>query len=374
MSKLKVISFVGTRPEIIRLVCVLKELDRNFNHVFVATGQSFDKEMYDIFFSDFELRKPDYFLGVKSDTIGGQIANILSKGEEVLIEEKPDALLVLGDTNSALITIIAKRHKIPIFHMEAGNRCFDENVPEEINRKIVDHISDINLPYTEHSRRYLINEGIHPGSVYVTGSPLAEVYSVYKNKINESKILEKLKLKNSDYFLASFHREENVTTKNSLNNIIEAINSLADIYQKRIIVSTHPRTKKILKENKIKVNKKIEFLKPFGYLDYMKLQKESICVISDSGTIQEESAIVGFPAVQIRTSSERPEAFDAGTIILAGNTKEQIVPAVEMSINHFKRKIRFNIPKEYKNDNVAVKVSRLIMGLSIIIKNNKYNN
>lgn len=371
-DKLKVITIFGTRPEIIRLSRVFARLDQYTNHIMVHTGQSYDYELNKIFFDDLQIRKPDYFLEVKAESVGKQIANIISKSEEVLRKEKPDAVAILGDTNSVLASIVAKRMKIPIFHMEAGNRCFDENVPEEINRRIVDHISDINFPYSENARRYLMREGIHPGSIFVTGSPMAEVLQHYGRKINGSKILKKLNLKNKGYFVASIHREENVDMEKSFSALIDSLNAVASAYKMPIIVSTHPRTANKLKEYDLKIDRLINFHKPLGYFDYVNLQKNAFCVLSDSGTIPEESSILGFCAVQIRNNSERPEAYDEGVLILSGLDKNIILQAIEVVTKQAKEGIEFEIPKDYKNTNFSCKVLRHIIGLTKIIAKRKF--
>jgi len=368
---LKVMTIFGTRPEIIRLSCVFSKLDQYLNHIMVHTGQSYDYEMNKIFFENLNIRKPDYFLGVKADSLGSQIANIISKSEKVFKQEKPDALLVLGDTNSSLASICAKRMKIPIFHMEAGNRCFDDNVPEETNRKILDHISDINLPYSENARLYLIKEGIHPGKIYVTGSPIAEVLEHYKTGINQSKILTKLNLSKSKYFVASIHREENVDDEESFKKLIISFDAIAKEYKLPILFSTHPRTAKHISSYKLKVSKLINFHKPFGYFDYICLQKNAFCVLSDSGTILEESSLLQFPAIQVRSSSERPEAFDEGVSILSGIDKGIILQSIEIVTKQFLLKERFNIPKNYRDINVSSKVLRLIVGLTKIVQSNR---
>jgi len=368
--KLKVIVVMGTRPEIIRLSRVLCKLDKFVDLVSVYTGQNFSKELSDIFFDDLELRKPDYLLKVKSETVGEQIGNIITQTEKVMIKEKPEALLVLGDTNSALSSIVAKRMKIPIFHMEAGNRCFDEDVPEEINRRIVDHISDFNLAYTEHSRRYLMQEGIHGGSIFVTGSPMAEVLDFYKEKIESANILEKLNLEPKKYFVVSTHREENVDNPIRLKKLMDTLNKLAEIYSLPVVVSLHPRTKNRLDNLNIELSSLIRFNKPFGYFDYVCLQKNACCTLSDSGTIQEESAILNFPAVQIRVSSERPEAFDTGSIILTGLHPENILRAIEVTIAEQKNGLKSRLPFDYHDTNVSSKVLKLILGLANI-RNNK---
>jgi UDP-N-acetylglucosamine 2-epimerase (non-hydrolysing) len=358
----------GTRPEIIRLSRIFAKLDKYVNHIMVHTGQSYDYEMNEIFFEQMKIRKPDYFLEVKAETLGEQIANIIAKSEKILKKEMPDAVLILGDTNSALAAIITKRMKIPIFHMEAGNRCFDENVSEEVNRKIVDHISDINLPYSENARLYLIQEGIHPGTIYVTGSPMAEVLNFFGKAIDNSEILKQLKLTKNKYFVVSLHREENVEKKESLTGLIDALNVVAETYKMPIIMSTHPRTASRLKEYNFEINELINFHKPFGFLDFVKLERNAFCVLSDSGTIQEESSILGFPAIQVRNSSERPEAFDEGVLILSGLDKDIILQAIEIITKQFSAGEKFNIPRNYQDTNVSSKVLRLIVGLTKIVK------
>lgn len=361
----------GTRPEIIRLSRVFAKLDEHIQHVMVHTGQSYDYEMNEVFFKDLGIRKPDYFLEVKAETLGGQIANIIAKSEEVLKKESPDAVLVLGDTNSALASIIAKRMKIPIFHMEAGNRCFDENVPEEINRRIVDHISDINLPYSENARLYLMREGIHPGTIFVTGSPMAEVLDYYQKSIAQSGILKELSLEPKKYFAVSIHREENVENRESLAKLMATLTAIADYYKIPIAVSTHPRTAARLKEFKFDEHPLIHFHKPFGYFDYIQLQKNALCVLSDSGTIPEEAAILGFPALQVRESSERPEALDEGVIILSGLDKDTVLHSIEIATKQYAKGEKFNAPRNYRDTNVSSKVLRLIIGLTKIIKKHR---
>lgn len=369
-KKLKIMTILGTRPEIIRLACILPKMDQYFDHIIVFTNQSYSPELSTIFFKDFKLRQPDYTLTVKADTLGGQIANIISQTEEVMLKEKPDGLLILGDTNSALSAIIAKRIKIPIFHMEAGNRSFDEGVPEEINRKIVDHISDFNLPYTEHSRRYLIREGIHPGTIYTTGSPLAEVFSNFRDQIEASNVLSDLNLEHKKYFVVSTHREENVDNPENLKELFGSINTIVEEYNLPAIVSLHPRTRQRLAEIDLNVSPKIIFHEPLGFFDYNKLQKEALCVISDSGTIQEESTILGFNAIQIRVSSERPEAFDTGSIILTGFNKDTLINAVNLTIQENSKEIA-QIPEAYQDTNVSTKVAKLVLGLVSIRKYHK---
>ncbi|NUU95820.1 UDP-N-acetylglucosamine 2-epimerase [Marinitoga sp. 1135] len=367
MEKLKVMTIVGTRPEIIRLSEVIKACDKYFNHILVHTGQNWDYTLNQIFFEDLGLREPDYYLNSVGEHLGETIGNIIAKSYKVLLKEKPDALLILGDTNSALSAISAKRLKIPIFHMEAGNRCFDQNVPEEINRKIVDHIADINLPYTEHSRRYLLSEGFRKEHIFVTGSPMTEV--LYKNmdKIENSKVLEKLGLEKEKYILVSAHREENIDNEKNFFSLMNALNNIAEKYQLPIIYSTHPRSWKRIEERNFKFHPLIRQLKPFGFFDYNKLQKNAFCVLSDSGTLSEESAILEFPAVLIRTSTERPEVLDKGTIVIGGITEKDIVQAVELTRSMWENNEKTIRANDYFDDNVSVKVVKIIQSYTKII-------
>lgn len=365
---MKVATIVGTRPEIIRLAQIIKKCDDLFDHTLIHTGQNYDYTLNKIFFDDLELREPDYYLSVVGDTLGQTIGNVISKSFEVLSIIKPDALLVLGDTNSVLCTIGAKRLKIPIFHMEAGNRCFDQNVPEEINRKISDHISDINLAYTEHSRRYLLAEGFRKDHVFVTGSPLNEVLMKYSNSIAKSTILNRLRLEEKNYFVVSAHREENIDLNNNFDILVDALNNVAQTYKKRIVFSTHPRTRNRILKNKISFHDKIELIEPLGFFDYVRLQKSAFCVLSDSGTISEESAMMGFPAVSIRTSTERPEAVDAGTIVLGGITKKEILGAINVCIETFDLNA-IKLPSEYLVKDVSSRVTRLIQSYTSIVDN-----
>jgi len=367
-QKLKIMTILGTRPEIIRLSRVLPKMDRHFDHKIVFTKQSYDWELSDIFFKELKLRKPDFILDVKAETLGGQIANIIRDSEKILIREKPDAVLILGDTNSSLSAINAKRMHIPIFHMEAGNRSFDWDVPEEVNRRIVDHISDYNLCYTEHARTYLLREGIEPRNIFVTGSPLSEVFDYFKRDIESSKILEELGLEGKKYFLVSTHREENVDNEKRLKELFSSFEAILEEYGLPVLVSLHPRTKKRLEERKIKLSPKIILSKPLGYLAYCKLQKNAYCTLSDSGTVQEESAILDFPAIQIRVSTERPEAFDKGTIILTGFNKDSILNAIDLTVSVRNDGEKTVIPEDYKDLNVSTKVTKLIMGLTSIAK------
>ena len=367
-KKLKIMTILGTRPEIIRLSRILPKMDRFFDHTIVFTKQSYDFELSDIFFRGLKLRKPDFILDVKSETLGGQIANIIKDSEKIINKVSPDAVLILGDTNSSLSAINAKRIHIPIFHMEAGNRSFDWDVPEEVNRRIVDHISDYNLCYTKHAKTYLLREGIEPKNIFVTGSPLSEVFDYFRKDIDSSKVLEDLKLDPKKYFLVSTHREENVDNENRLEELFNSFEGLVEKYNFPVLVSLHPRTKKRLEEQKIKVGPKIILSKPLGYIDYCKLQKNAYCTLSDSGTVQEESAILDFPAIQIRVSTERPEAFDKGTIILTGFNKDSILNAIDLTVSVRNDGEKTVMPEDYKDLNVSTKVVKLIMGLSGIAK------
>jgi UDP-N-acetylglucosamine 2-epimerase (non-hydrolysing) len=328
---LKVMTIIGTRPEIVKLSRVMEELDKYTKHLIVHTGQNFDYELNEIFFRELHIRKPDYFLNAVGKNAAETIANVIQKSDELIEDVKPDALLLYGDTNSCLSVISAKRKKIPIFHMEAGNRCFDQRVPEEINRKIVDHLSDINMPLSEHARRYLIAEGMRAETVIKIGSPMKEVLLYYKEQIEKSEVLEKENLKKGEYFIVSTHREENVDSEKNFSNLLHSLDVIVEKYHKKIIVSTHPRTRKKLETiDFIHSNPMIEFMKPFGFLDYIKLQLCSFCVISDSGTITEESSILHFPAITIRQTHERPEGMDEGTLIMTGLDQERILDAIEV--------------------------------------------
>jgi len=365
-NRLKLATIIGTRPEIIRLSEIIKKSDSLFNHILIHTGQNYDYTLNEIFFDELGLRKPDYFLGVVGAHLGETIGNVIAKSYEVLSFEKPDAVLVLGDTNSVLSTIAAKRLKIPIFHMEAGNRCFDQNVPEEINRKLSDHISDINLTYTEHSRRYLLSEGFKKDHVFVTGSPLFEVLEKNKKSIHDSKILETLNLKKNKYFLVSAHREENLELGNHFTELVESLNSVAETYKIPVIFSTHPRTKKNIADKNITFHPMIKNLPPFGFFDYVNLQLNAYCVLSDSGTISEESAMMNFPAISLRTSTERPEAIDSGTIVLGGIKRDEVLNAIELCMATFERD-EYSLPFEYQVGNVSNRVVRLIQSYTRIV-------
>ena len=374
MKKTKIITIVGTRPEIIKLSRVINQLEKFSNHILVHTGQNFDYELNEIFFKDLDIKKPDYFLDCVGSSTSETIGNIIAKSDKVFEEENPDAVLLYGDTNSCLSVISAKRRQIPIFHMEAGNRCFDERVPEEINRKIVDHLSDINLPLTDHARNYLITEGLDPNKIFKIGSCMKEILNFYSEKINSSEILKNLKLKSKEFFLVSIHREENVDYYDNLISFIESLNEVVKIYGKQIIISTHPRTRNRLKdiENKLNINKKIKFIKPVGFFDYINLQKKSICVISDSGTISEESSILKFPAIMIRKAHERPEAMDEGTVIMSGLQKNRIIESINITLESFKSGYIPNTVFDYDIDNVSVKVVKIIFSYIDYINSNTW--
>jgi|TARA_Y100000385_G_C13097014_1_gene641997 UDP-N-acetylglucosamine 2-epimerase len=360
---MKVITILGTRPEIIRLSLTMKLLDKYVNHIMIHTGQNYDYELNEVFFKDLKVRKPDYFLNVNTKSLGNIYGDTLIKCEEILKQENPDAVLILGDTNSSIAGIIAKRLQIPIYHAEAGNRSFDQNVPEEINRKIIDHIADFNIVYTERSRQHLISEGYPHRKIYLSGSPIKEIFTNYQDKLKESKILGKLNLSSGNYFLASIHRQENVDFKENLINIIEILNAVAEKFNVKIIVSTHPRTKERLNAlQNIEIDKRVEFLKPFGFFDYLTLQIKSKAVISDSGTISEESAILDFPAITLRKSMERPEAIDAGSIILTGLDKETVLTSLDVAIAQNNIDLAKSIPKEYEIKNTSWRILKLILG------------
>jgi len=371
MNKMKVVTVLGTRPEIIRLSAVIKACDKYFEHILVHTGQNWDYTLNEIFFKDLELRKPDFYLDAVGENLGETIGNIIAKSFKLFGEVKPDALLILGDTNSALSVIAAKRLKIPIFHMEAGNRCFDQNVPEEINRKIVDHISDINLPYTEHSRRYLLSEGIRKEYIFVTGSPMPEVLNNCSDSIKGSNVLTELKLEKGKYILVSAHREENIDIEDNFMDLVDSLNSVAEEFKIPIIYSTHPRSWKRIEEKKIKFNPLVKKLKPFGFIDFNKLQQNAFCVLSDSGTLSEESAILNFPAVLIRTSTERPEVLDKGSIIIGGIKSDEVIQSVYSVVEMFGAMDNRNIlPVDYQDTNVSMKVVKIIQSYTKIVNRN----
>lgn len=361
---MKVLTLVGTRPELIKLSEIIKKLDKYTDHVFVHTGQNYDYELNEIFYGDLELRKPDYYLDVVGDSLGATIGNVISKAEQVLIKEKPDAVVILGDTNSALAGIIAKRMKIPLFHLEAGNRCFDDNVPEEQNRRILDHISDINMVYTENSRRYLLDEGVAKERIFIMGSPMQEIFNRYLDKINDSPILLEQNLEKGQYFLVSIHRDENTEIKSNLDTLIDTLNTIADQYEIPLIVSCHPRLRKKIEGRETRKN--IRLCKPFGFFDYVKLQLHATCVISDSGTISEESSLLGFPAITVRNTIERPEAIDTGSILMTGVYKENILRCIQIAIESENA----HIPYDYDLDNCSERVIKVILGFTPYV--NKY--
>jgi UDP-N-acetylglucosamine 2-epimerase (non-hydrolysing) len=358
---LKIMIVVGTRPEVIKLSRVIVEIEKNMKLVLVHTGQNYDYELNQIFFEQLEIRKPDYFLNSVGNNTAETIGNIISKSDEVFDKEKPDAILIYGDTNSCLCVISAKRRKIPIFHMEAGNRCFDQRVPEELNRKIVDHLSDINLPLTEHARKYLLDEGIKPETIIKTGSCMKEVLTYYKNKIDQSDILHKLNISEKSFFVCSIHREENVDDLENFNNLIDSLNEIAMTFNKKVIFSTHPRTmNKIQSLSDKSLNPLIEIMKPLGLFDYIKLQMNAFCVISDSGTITEESSILSFPAITLRQAHERPEGMDEGTLIMSGLHKVNVIDSIKIVTAQFNRGIIPRIISDYNVDNVSNKIVKIV--------------
>ena len=366
---MKVMTILGTRPEIIRLAAIIKRLDKHCDHVLVHTGQNYDRNLNAVFFEELDLRQPDYVLETKSDTLQGQIAKIIEKTGDVMDIEKPDAIVILGDTNSGLSAICAKRKKIPIFHIEAGDRSFDNDVPEELNRRIVDHASDVNLAYTEHSRRNLLREGLHPRNVMVVGSPVCEVYETMRKKFSESTILTELEIKPRNFFAASIHREENVDKGGALNTLVDTLNGLAEAYECPIIVSTHPRTRRRLEQLRLleRSNPLINWHEPFGLVDFIRLQMEARCVISDSGTIHEDSAILGFPAIAIRKSTEKQESLEAGHCPITGLNKEDVLRTVKLVIEDAIDISRSPAPEAYLQREVSKKIVRIILGMRRVI-------
>jgi UDP-N-acetylglucosamine 2-epimerase len=367
---MKVITILGTRPEIIRLSLTMKLLDKYVDHKIIHTGQNYDYELNEVFYKDLELRKPDYFLNINTKSLGNVYGDTLVKSEEILIMEKPDAVLILGDTNSSIAGIIVKRLQIPLYHVEAGNRSFDQNVPEEINRKIIDHIADFNIVYTERSRQHLIAEGYPHRKIYLCGSPINEIFNTYKIHLGKTNILSKLKIKPKEFFLVSIHRQENVDVQENLQSILEILNAIADKYDKKIIVSTHPRTKDRLdKLNATQIDERINFLKPFGFFDYLNLQKNALTVISDSGTISEESSILNFPAITIRKSMERPESIDTGSIILTGLDKEVVLKSIDVVMDQHNNIPANSSPIEYQVTNTSWRILKLILGTANLSNN-----
>ena len=362
MQRLKVMTILGTRPEIIRLARVMARLDDFTDHVIVHTGQNWDYELNEVFFEDLGVRKPDHFLGTGGGSLGETLGAILTQSEKVLATEKPDAVVILGDTNSAISAIMARRMKVPVYHMEAGNRSFDRNVPEETNRKLVDHISDFNLVYTEHARRHLLSEGIQHRRIYLTGSPMREVLGHYRERIEASDVLTRLDLKPRGYFIASLHREENVDRQDRLEALVGALNALADTHDMPVILSTHPRTRKRLEAFGMELDGRIQDLKPFGFHDYNHLQMNAFCAISDSGTIAEEASILGFPAITPRDAIERPEGMDTGCIIVTGLNRDTILSGVDAATRLFAERGGPELPADYAITNTSERVLNLVLG------------
>lgn len=367
MKKLKLMTIIGTRPEIIRLSAVIKCADKYFDHILVHTGQNWDYTLNQVFFEDLGLREPNYYLDSVGKDLGETMGNIIAKSYDAIAKEKPDALLCLGDTNSALAAISAKRLKVPIFHMEAGNRCWDWNVSEMINRKIVDHIADINLPYTEHSRRYLLNEGIDGKTIFVTGSPMREVLRDHMNEIEKSDVLNRLNLSEKKYILISAHREENIDNEDNFMSLMNSINAIAEKYQMPVIYSMHPRSKKFVEQRNFQFHPLVQSMKPFGFNDYNKLQMNAYCVLSDSGTLSEESAMLQFPGVLIRTSTERPEVLDKGSVVVGGITSITMEQSLELAVNMYENQEEVVMAEDYADTNVSVKVVKIIQSYTDIV-------
>ena len=360
---LKVMTIVGTRPELIKMSRVIAEFDQHTQHILVHTGQNYDYELNQLFFEDLGIRKPDYFLEAVGDNAAQTIARVIEKSDAVMEKEMPDAIMLYGDTNSCLAVLAAKRRKIPVFHMEAGNRCFDQRVPEELNRKVLDHLSDINLVLTEHARRYLIAEGIPPETIIKTGSHMREVLDFYMPKIRKSDVIARMGLEAGKFFIVSAHREENIDSPENMLNMVETLNALAEVYGYPIIISTHPRTKKRLDAMELgQLNPLIQFLKPFGFCDYIKLQMESLCVVSDSGTITEEASLLNLPAITIRNAHERPEGMDVGTLIMSGLKKERVLDAVQVIVvQHDKDKPVMYPVQDYEAGPVSKQLLRVVL-------------
>jgi UDP-N-acetylglucosamine 2-epimerase len=367
MKKIKLMTILGTRPEIIKMSEIIKKSDLYFDHVLVHTGQNYDYTLNNVFFKDLGLRHPDYYLGVVGDNLGQTMGNVISKAYELMADVKPDAIIVLGDTNSCLSVISAKRLKIPVFHMEAGNRCKDENLPEEVIRRIVDVTSDINLCYSEHARRYILNSGVKPEYTYVVGSPMAEVLKVHARAIDDSNILNELELKPKEYILLSSHREENIDIEANFYSLMNAVNAMAEYYDMPVLYSCHPRSEKYIKERGFKFNERVIQHKPLGFMDYNKLQQNAFCVVSDSGTLPEESAYLHFPAVSVRTSTERPEAMDSGVFVIGSITSDAVIQAVRMAVDMQSNGFIPSPVDAYIDDNVSDKVVRLIQSYSGIV-------
>ncbi len=367
MSKIKLMTIVGTRPEIIKMSAIIKKCDMYFDHILVHTGQNYDYSLNKVFFEDLEIREPDYYLAVVGENLGQTMGNIISKSYELMLDVKPDAVIVLGDTNSCLAVISAKRLKIPVFHMEAGNRCKDENLPEEVIRRVVDVTSDVNLCYSEHARRYILDSGVKPEYTFVVGSPMAEVLNAYKSDIDKSTVLDELGLHVGNYILLSAHREENIDIEPNFFSLMNAVNTMAEKYDMPILYSCHPRSEKSIRQRGFVFDKRVVQHKPLGFFDYNKLQKSAFCVVSDSGTVPEESAYFRFPAVSVRTSTERPEAMDKGVFIIGSITAEQVLQAVDMAVEmHANGDDAIDVPA-YADNNVSVKVVKLIQSYTGIV-------
>lgn len=367
MKKLKLMTILGTRPEIIKMSEIIKKSDKYFDHILVHTGQNYDYTLNEVFFKDLGLRKPDYYLGVVGENLGQTMGNVIAKAYELMVEVKPDAIIVLGDTNSCLSVIAAKRLKIPVFHMEAGNRCKDENLPEEVIRRIVDITSDINLCYSEHARRYILDSGVKPEYTYVVGSPMAEVLKFNKEAIEHSTVLDDLKLTPKRYILLSSHREENIDIEANFYSLMNAVNAMAEYYDMPVLYSCHPRSEKYIKERGFKFNKRVIQHKPLGFFDYNKLQQNAFCVVSDSGTLPEESASLHFPAVSVRTSTERPEAMDNGVFVIGSISSDAVIQAVRMAVDMQSEGFTPSPVEAYTDENVSDKVVRLIQSYTGIV-------
>lgn len=367
MKKLKLMTIVGTRPEIIKMSAIIKKCDKYFDHVLVHTGQNYDYTLNEVFFEELGLRAPDYYLGVVGDNIGQMMGNVISKSYELMAEIKPDAVIVLGDTNSCLSVVAAKRLKIPVFHMEAGNRCKDENLPEEVIRRIIDVTSDVNLCYSENARKYILDSGVKPEYTYVVGSPMAEVLNANIDKINRSTILQQLGLEAGKYILLSAHREENIDIEDNFISLMTAVNTMAETYNMPILYSCHPRSQKIIASRKFEFDKRVIKHQPLGFFDYNKLQQNAFCVVSDSGTLPEESAYFKFPAVSVRTSTERPEAMEKGVFTVGSITAEQVLQAVDLAVNMHANGDDAESVQAYSDDNVSIKVVKIIQSYTSII-------
>ena len=367
MDKLKLMTIVGTRPEIIKMSAIIKKCDKYFNHILVHTGQNYDYQLNEVFFKDLGLREPDYYLGVVGNNIGQTMGNVIAKSYELMAEVKPDAVIVLGDTNSCLCVLSAKRLKIPVFHMEAGNRCKDENLPEEVIRRIVDVTSDVNLCYSEHARRYILESGVKSEYTFVVGSPMAEVLTANTDKINDSKILEQLELQPKKYILLSAHREENIDIEENFFSLMNAVNAMAETYDMPILYSCHPRSKKYIELRGFKFDQRVIRHEPLGFHDYNNLQQNAFCVVSDSGTIPEEAAYFQFPAVSVRTSTERPEAMDNGVFTIGSITPEQVMQAVDLAVNMHENGDNGLVVPAYSDENVSTKVVKIIQSYTGIV-------